>query len=297
MVFFGIFYLVLAFSPVYPQKTHAWMAIPSMIMKQGLEGIYDMMQGMIMSGLKTQALNMINDQVNVIIGGSSGGQVKFIVDWNDYIYEQPNVTAKIYMNDYISNTTRGRGSSSSYASGSNYMNELAESAKWRINQAGKTPEANYEGDPSEMFASGNFKNLNIFLSGINNPWAYNINVENRYQQQKEKLERMAEIKSIANQGFIGVGEKNGEGAITNPGSMVKESWANVQNLPNLALANANSMAEVITSVVSKMINKSLQQGLSNVQRKVQKNLSTQNSINSRLDSEIRTFGPGARFGN
>jgi hypothetical protein len=296
IIFTGIISLALVVSPIYSLKADAWMTIAGVLLKTGLEKIAVQLNGMIVGALKQASITMLNTQISAVIGGSGGGQVRFIVNWEDYLNDQPTANTKIYMNDYISNMTRGRGSSSSYTSGSssgNYIAAMQENSEKSIDQT--TPRPTYEGDPSQMFASGNFKNMSLYLSGVNNPWAFNIAVDNEYNRQLEKEKRVAEIKSIANQGWIGTGEKNGQGSITLPGISAKEAYTSIQDLPNKALAAAQSIPEVITSVVSKMISKSLQQGFSNIQRSVQKNLSTQNRINSQINSSVNTSGPGARF--
>jgi hypothetical protein len=140
-----------------------------------------------------------------------------------------------------------------------------------------------------MFASGSLKNFELYLSGINNPWAFNIEFQNKQKQVFEETKQVAQAKSIANQGFPGTS--------ASPGILAKEMMANVQNMPNAVLANATSLSEVITSLVSQMISRSITQGFSSVQRSVSRATSSVNRVNTSINNTVNTYGPGARFDN
>ena len=300
----AIFTIVLAvalvFSPIQAHQTQAfWGEIVQAVFHSMLSQIFDMIKGMMVGMMKQMAVQQITNQMNSTIGGGSSGGAKFITDWQDYLVGQPQSITQSYMNDYISQMTRGRGSLSGYSSGragegfmgsGNYISALNQNAQNIINP--KMPQITYEGDPSQMFASGNFKNLGTYTSGINNPWALNAHVSEQYNQKLAENKANAQARAIANQGFINTGEENGNGISSFPGILTKEGMANAQDLGNKIIGGANSIQEVITSVVSQMMTKSIQQGFSGAQKSNQR----QSNINSQANqSSQQSNDPSARF--
>lgn len=298
--------LTLFFSPIQTPRANAWDAIPAALFKQLLENIQTQINGMILGMLKKQALANLNTQINSLVGGGVNGSPAFITNWQDYLFNDPANQTRAYMNDYLSRMTSGRGTYSGYISegfsGAGANNYLAELKQIGINSIknndslDNVPKATYEGDPDQMFASGNFRNMSLYLSGTNNPWAFDVATQNAYQTKLDQAKEIQKNKSLAYQGFKGTGEKGFNSTITNPGSLIKEAVANVQNLGNNIIANANNPGEIIGAVVSQMITQSIQQGFSAVQRKaMQQNYSVQNKINDEINNTINTSGPGARF--
>ena len=153
----------------------------------------------------------------------------------------------------------------------------------------------YEGNPSQMFSGGNFKNLGQFLSGINNPWTFDANAQKEYQKKLAEEKKIAETKSIAYQGFKGTGEKNGKGNISTPGSVKKDAVSNVQDIGNKIISSATHPEEIITSIVSQMINKALSQGLGNMDKVISKELSSVSGLSSILKTSTSKNGPAAAY--
>lgn len=294
---------ILLFSSAKSAEAAAW-PITDPAYKQMLEELYKKIHGIINGAMKKAAVMALNSQINVMVGGGSGGGPRFIVNWQDYLVSQPENQARNYMNDYISQMTAGKGSLSSYISAGksagegffsmSYTASLNQIAQNVINPVMLKP--TYEGDPSQMFASGNFKNLGLYTSGVNNPWALNTYVDSKYNQLLEENKRRAETKAIANKGYIGVGEKNGEGLITFAGSSVGDLVANAQDLGNKILAAATDPGEMITAVVSQVMNKAMQVGFTSVQGAIQKGTTrVQARVNSGINSAVNQYGPAARF--
>jgi len=266
-------------SPLTTPKAHAlWPDIPGFTYKQMLEDIRDRIKGILMGMLKQQAISTITKQVDSMIsGGGKGGNAKFITDWESYLFKTPDNNTKLYMNDYLSKITSGRGSISGYksegfgiggGSGGNYASQLVSMAKSNTISK-KDPAFSYEGNPANMFSGGNFKNFNSYLSGINNPWAFDINAQNEYQKKKSEERKLAETKAKSYLGGIGVGEgANGKGKITLPGSAVVGAKINSMDLGNKVLASATHPEEVITALVSKILTQALKQGISMVESKL-----------------------------
>jgi hypothetical protein len=262
-------------SPLTTPRAHAlWPDIPGFTYKQMLEDIRDRIKGIILGMLKQQAIQTINKQVDSMMAGGGKGGPKFITDWEAYLYKTPDNNTKLYINDYLSKITSGKGSISGYksegfgAGGGGYASQLVAMAKSNtINK--KTPSLTYQGDPSQMFASGKFKNFNSYLSGINNPWSFDVNAQNEFAKKTAMERKMASVKSQAYLGGIGVGEAaNGKGKITLPGSVIVQTKANSMDLGNKVIASATHPEEVITALVSKLLSQAMKQGISMVSSKL-----------------------------
>ena len=286
----------------YPAKTQAalWPAIDP-IMSRMLDTVYDTVQGMILGSLKQSAVKILNSQVDSLVSGRGTGNAAFITNWQDYMVTQPQNNTKTYMNSYLTQMTAGKGSSTGYSSegfsgSGNYAAALTQMAKNNITQMTAVPQMTYQSDPSTMFASGNFKNLELYLSGINNPWSFGAAADSAYQQQLATQQSIQQTQAIAYQGFKPTVSGTGANQIvTRPGILTKETVANVENLPNNVIANAKSVPEVISSVVSQMITKAIQQGFSGMQKSVQTQTSTQSKLTSGINSAVQTSGPAAQF--
>lgn len=311
IIFICFLSVALVFMPIQAHKAGAlWGEFPAQILANVLTQIREMIMGIIMGMMKQMATQMLNREMGNMIGGSSSQNAKFITDWKDYMFTQPQQKANQFMNDYLSQVTRGRGSYSGYMStsegfgngafmqgmgGGNFIQSMVEGAKRQTTEQVEAA-ITYVGNPAQnLFAGGNFNNLNLYLSGINNPWAFNINAQQKYQEQLTKQQEIAKTMGMSYQGFIGTMSGN---MITNPGSLIKENMANVQDLGNKVLANAKSIPEVITSIVQQIITKAIQNGIGNAQRNVQREIqNVQNQATQQINSQVQQYGPGALYGN
>ena len=326
IVFVVVFSTAMAFAPVASQKSEAWDAIPAAIYKQALETIADRIKGIIMGALKKQAAKMLNQQTNKLLGGKGGkGGAGFITNWQDYLVKQPQNNTKTYMNDYLSKVTAGKGSTTSYKSnegiggmlgggssggsasgsllgsltgsggGGSYSSQLVNMAKKdTVNQA--QPKMTFQGSPSQMFAKGNFKQFDSFLSGINNPWMFDANAQTEYQKKLAEEKKIAQTKAISYQGFKGVGEdKKGKGTIKAPGSLVKDNTANTQDIGNKIIASAQHPEEVISAIMTQMINQMMTQGIGNIGQMISKQMGQTKALNGVLKTNVSQNGPGAAY--
>ena len=286
-------FLLLFFCFFNISKTQAalWPAIDPGI-QTGLTEIMNLITESLVSGIKQQSITTLISQIDNLAGQGNNGQPVFITNWEDYLINEPMNQTNIYMNDYVSQMTRGKNTYSGYSTEgftgpANYSADLSQSVKPLSDE--DVPQVTYEGDPSQMLDSGNLKNMELYLSGVNNPWAFDIAVQAEQQKVFENNKLEVQSKAIANQGF--------PGTETSPGILVKETMANVQDIPNKALASASSISELVSSLVSQMISRSITQGFSSVQRSISKNSSSQSRYNSSVNSAIEEDGPGARFSN
>lgn len=318
------FSLLISFLPTHKSSAALWPAIDP-IYQRVLDTMYEQLQGIIMGALKQSAAKMINQQVTKLVGGSSSSSAMFITDWEDYLIHQPKNQANTYMNDYLSKITKGKGSSSSYsynslglvlgaydsktkegfsegkvlgestgsiASSDNYYETLLDTAKGStVDKKELYPD--YEGSPSKMFSNGNWDKLNSYLSGVNNPWAFDIQAQNKYEQYKEDQRMQYFARSIAYKGYTGTIQN---GRVTTPGSTVEQAVANAQDIGNKILAAAKNPGEMISSIVSQIVTQAIQQGIGTVSKMVDEQVSQVTSqVNSTLNSNIEEFGPSSLF--
>ena len=333
-IIFAILFVVVLLSP---QKTQAfWGEFVQENYHFLLKKIDDTITGIGLGMLKQQALNMLNQQVNKLITGSSTSSVMFITNWENYLVKDPEKKAIIYINDKISQSLRGKtgsnyitSSSTSYkisenqasdfnsyasegffsstaqaasssnlnlsSSAGNYLTQLEQIAKSHTSEK-KDSIVTYEGNPSQMFANGNFKNIEKYLSGINNPWAFDMYAQETYQKKLVEEKKIAETEAIAYQGVKG--KKSADGTVINPGSIIKEAIVNVQDLGNKIIAAATHPEEVVSAVVSQMITKAIQQGIGEVQSMVEKEVDNVTSkINSEIGNATGKLGTGILYNN
>jgi hypothetical protein len=279
-----------------------------------------------LGALKQQAAKMLNQQTNKLVGGGKGKQPMFITNWQDYMVKQPQNVTKTYMNDYLSKITSGKGSATGYQSssssgiggllgsgssgsssvgslvssllgggGGNYSSQLVQQAKKTV-VTPPQPKMTLQGDPSKMLAQGNFKLLDSFLSGINNPWSFMANAAAENQKQLTQQQQIAKTKAVAYQGFKGTGDNTkGTGTIKTPGSLVKDNTANVQDIGNKIIAAATHPEEVITAVVTKMITQVITQGIGNVQQMISQQVNAAAKATGLVNSNILQSGPSAAY--
>lgn len=292
----------------YPAKTQAafWPVIDPII-KRMLDTVYATIQGIILGASKQAAVKMLNSQVDSLMSGngSSTDGAAFITDWRDYLEIQPLNNTTTYMNSRLTTMTSGRSSSSGYSSEGfsgtgSYANKLVQMEKTKMTEQNSVTKMTYEGDPAEMFASGNLKNSEIFLDAEkpNNGWTFDMDFDKNYQLKLAEQRRIYQTQAIANQSFKSTTSGTGDNQIvTRPGILTKDSVANIENIPNNVIASANSIPEVISSVVSQMITKAIQKGFDGIQKSVQNSENSQSKLDSGMNTYVTNNGPGILFGN
>lgn len=293
--------LIFSLSFFSAPKAQAWDAIPAAILNASIKILNDTTNGFMLGVAKQAAVRALNQEVNFMITGRSSQGALFVTDWHDYLVNQPQKKTRLYMNAYIDQATSGRGSISQYIPANsegfglnvaNYNNQLKVGAVASVvNPA--TPKVTYVGNPSQMFAQGNFRNLSLYLSGINNPWAFNLHMQEKFDETRQNEQLTAQQKAQAGQGFLGT-ESNGK-TIT-PGILVKEQAAGVQDLGNKIIAGATHVPEVITAVVSQMVSQSITQGIGMIQASVHSEVANVRSqTTSQMNAAVQQLGPGAQY--
>ncbi|MDP1619483.1 MAG: hypothetical protein U0944_01880, partial [Candidatus Moranbacteria bacterium] len=305
----GILAFVLAVMPFQTPKSEAWLEFAGQMMAHNLAIMRETINGITMGALKQMAIQTINTEISVAVGGSSSQNSRLIGNYRDFLHIEPLQKTNRYMNDYLSQITRGRGSEAGYIPNEgfgagafvgglnhgNYIAQLRQSAM-AVTVDRSEPIPTYIGNPRQnMFANGNMDNFNLYLSGVNNPWAFNLNAEQKYQERLAVEKEAAQTEAIAGQGYKGT--RQGD-TITTPGSLISATMSNVQNLGLSVLASARNTPEVVTATVQNILTQSIQNGIGNSQRNVQREIQgVTNKTNQAINTEAQTTGPASAWKN
>lgn len=287
----AILFCFFAFSPQHKAKAAAWPAIDPII-KTSLERVEKQIYGMIMGSAKTAAVQALNQEMNFFISGSSG-KAMIVTDWRAYLINDPTAATNIQLNAIIDRSLNGRGSLSNYISrgfegfGANfsYQNQLAQGAKQLLEEP--TCKNNYIGNPSQMFVSGNFKNLSLYLNG-NDPWTYNTCISNERQRLLEENKFIAQTK-VTSPGILG---KEVNGITVTPAGLVEAQLNKVKTMGMDVITNAQYIPEIMTAVVSRMII----QGIGDIQVQIHREVSNVRSqAQTQMNQAVQQNGPGALY--
>lgn len=272
-------------------------------MGQMMDAIEKQIYGVIMGAMKQAAVKAIEGQIsNITSGGGSGSEgAMFITKWDDFLYKEPAKQTELFMNDFFSQTSRGASSSTNYlsafssgsGSGSGYAGQLVEQAKSAIE--GGLPQTNfqeYASDPSQMFAKGNWRAWNAFISNpANNPFGYTLMAQQAYMSEMDRRINEAMTKATAYQGYLG--QMQG-GEVVTPGSIIKDIQSKAEGMSFDVLSNARDIPEVITALVTRIVTKTITQGIGKAAQNAQRNDSSTGTSSS--SSSNPSFGIFGSFG-
>lgn len=294
MASFLVLVSFLALVPLRPAQ--AWSTAPALAVKQLAEVFARKIESVILGAAKQAAAKAINMAVSRIVGGGSG-EPMFITNWESYLVQKPRQETQTYMNDYLSQVTRGKGASANYipaegvgqgafASGmginGNYTQALVESMK-KTTLDNSRPSLNENTvNPAMLFAKGNFKEFNSSLSSLQVPWALRANLEETEAKVLADKQATAAAKGVAGQGFTG---QEKDGSTITPAALIKEEMANVEDIGNKVVAGANGIGEVLASAAVNMLTKTITQGIGNAASKV--------SNKAKEDPYFSSFGQAA----
>lgn len=309
MLVSGMMFLTLAFFGS-PEKAlaGAWgEPTQAAFLENMLAKIARQMEGAVIGQLKMAAVQMLNNQVGQLIGGGAAGQPRFITNFNDFLYQGPLERTNLYMNDFFTLTTRGRGSSANYIGigdaggiGGGYASYLRSVGTQATVQKGTTGRMNleeYTASPQTMFAEGDFRAFNAFFSNpYNNPYGYSLEAEKVYQDKLAKEQQAASVEATSS-GFLGA--KQGDTVIAPAGS-IQAMTTKIQNLPSDIIANATNPAELMGGVVSAManqvVNNLVRNGIGQVQANIQRQIGGVSAqVNSARNQATGLLGPAAPF--
>jgi hypothetical protein len=226
------------------------------------------------AALKEKAAEMINQTVGNAISQGNGSGAMFVTNWEDFLINEPREKTDLYMNDFFSSLTKGRGSSD-YSSllgfsdsvsgnqkvaGASTMREgVVKGIEARAYTVDASTSSCPETDFSSMFSGDTWTSTSSFFAiDTCNKLGTNNLAKGEYLSELFKQEKIAEVQGIAGQGYKDA--KSGNTVIT-PGSTIGAIQAQAQDVGNKIVASANSIPEVITSLVTRMAMKTIQQGI------------------------------------
>jgi len=256
----------------------------------------------LLGSLKQAAFQTINNTVNNAISQGASGPM-FITNWEDFLINDPQRKADLYMNDFFSSITSGRGGFSYSSSrsifglsynasgekiagestmregifpssefiGNNYQNLLVEGAR-NITINSSIPKCEVT-DPSGMFKDNNWSQFATIV-GVDscNKFGFNNIAQTTYSSIIEKEQKVNSAIGQAGQGFL---PKMSGNTIITPGSTIAAIQAQTEDLGNKIIAAAKSPQEVITSLVTKLATRTIQQGIGQAQQYAQREINNQ----------------------
>jgi hypothetical protein len=309
LIFAVLFVSTLAFSAPYAQAGSWGEPVAAARMKFMMETIRRYIEGALLGSLKVAAVQMLNQQVGQLIGGSSVGEALFITNFNDFLYQGPAQRTELYMNDFFTLTTRGKASAANYIGvgdsggiGGNYASYLKSVGRQATTEAAGINTYNleeYTPSPEAMFAEGDWRAFNAFFSNpANNPYGYSLQAEKVYQEKLAMEQQAATVKALSS-GFLPA-ESNG--TVITPAGAIEAVVADVSTLGNKVIAAASNPTEFLSGVVSAMANRMIsnliQRGVGQVQSNIQREVgNVSREVNASLNQATQQLGPGAQFIN
>lgn len=263
-----------------------------------LEKIMRQIEGAMLTALKSAAINLINNQVGQLVGGSSTGSSLVINDWKGFLFEEPEQKVQVAMENFFTSMTSGRSSSANYGSpyalaSGNYSARLIEGARLSLGTPYKpTDILEVSPDPETALAEGDLRTLNaLFSNPMNNPFGFTLAAQSYERSVREQEQQEQLVQSISH------GYRSSPGL---PGSTVGQLVANAQDVGNKVIAAASNPGElaggVITSLVNKTITNMIQKGIGDVQANMQREIgNVGRQISGQSQTLDKTLGPGAGF--
>lgn len=289
-----------------PVAADTWgAAMLAAIWKQTAEKLYDNIQGVILGNLKLMAVQLLNEQIEQLIGGINGSGLLYISDWRQYLFDVPAQQNQLYVNDFLSQTTRGKCSSLNFKSisagrlNASYFTSLCNQAQASVQY--RTPVSNideFSTDPARSLAEGNWRVMNaMFANPANNPLGLALMTQQAQQADLTQRTEARKAEGVANQGFNSV--KVG-GVTVTPGRTVADMISNVKTLGNNILMAAENPAEflsgLIVTVANRAINQLMQRGFEKAREVIQKEMAKVNQQIYRATSQInKVIGPAGQY--
>lgn len=294
---------VLVIIPFHRARADVWGAnAMAAILKHTMERIDAEIHGAIMGALKIAAAESINSTVSSLISGGGTSGAMFITDWDDWLYNQPAEQTKLYMNDFLTLTTAGKGSSSNYIATGQGEGVTGSALAQHIQSYKNSMENNipqYDLDStcedlstvpsSEFWRCWSASHSN----DMNNYFGRELVWDSASISKQTREEQKAAYTAMSYKGFKP--QTSGSSVIT-PGSTIADMYSNTQDLGNKIIASAQSIPEVITAVVTRIATNAIRQGIGNAQRNVQREINNVTSgVRRDVNEAVQQSGPGQTF--
>ena len=314
---FVLIFLVSIVQIGVPRTAHAdaWGTnIGAAVFKQTAEEVFQQLRDVASAAAKQAAIITLTNTIDSLI---AGGSPRFVTNWNDYLYTQPQRATDIYMNDWFTLVTRGQASSSNYrayntVAGSegiqnnsiSYNQYLIQNA--RINtgiggggrQGQRVTTSEYCDNEFEPFSGAQGNNWRCFNALISNPLNNPIGFSLATQAERdEQLSRQRQIALLEQErGFLPTKDRLGN--VLTPGSVVAELKFAGVTLPIKAIieGDASVVASAMQAIASRFATRAILQGIGTVQQKVQREiLQATGNVDRGVSQYADFYGPGAIF--
>jgi hypothetical protein len=273
--------------------------------KEMLEKVARQLEGTLLSAFKSMAVNMLNKQINELIGGGSKGPL-FITNWEDFIYRAARDQTNMVMNDFFTSTTRGKYTMANYVGvgdvnsvGQSYLGKMIQQAKMATTEPPAGPTYDLDAvvtSPDVIFTTGDWRGLNsMFANPANNVYGMTLMAERKFQSELSKNINLLTAEAVANKGFTSVKQ---DGYVITPGSTLADVVSSAKTLPDRIVASAENPGELVGGVLMSVLNKTVtnlvQQGIGKVQSRVAREVGSVGGAAGRfVANELITRGPGA----
>ncbi len=302
--------LVIGFSmSAAPARAEFWGTnYTAAIIDYMFEQLSYQIEGMLLVNLKGAAIQMLNQQVQQMLGGGSGGNALYITNYQDYIQGIARDNAQAMMNDFFTNSTRGKYASANYMEVGSIggvsiemdMTGLVQDAMQSAGIDGRALQYNFDqlsSGSSIASGLGSMRDLNLLVSNpMNNPMGASMVATEIYNRTLSENVDIQKIKAMSS-GFI-PNESGGE--VVTPAGSIEAMTTSVETLSNDVLANAENYGEImggmISSYANKAISKMVQKGVGKAKSELSNSFgNTGNQISNYASKALSTNGTGSQF--
>lgn len=273
------------------------------------ENITRQIEGMVTGALKTAVIQAMNTQIILSIGGNGQSGPMFIVNYEQFLYAQPQQKATAYMSDFFKSVTGGKASSgyktvaqmdpsqlsgsqkmaqayarkqwlseegvvagatsSSGAGGSNYYQQLTDAGKRAISGGMCKPDL-LEYVSKPEDAFQSFRGLNAYISNqCNRMPVFADMAKSIYQGKLSQQQQINMAMAIAGSGYL---PKMQNGHVLTPGSTIKDVVSNAEDVWNKMIAaidNPSSLSDAVTGYANMAVQSLVKKGVGMAQQYVQ----------------------------
>lgn len=294
-----------------PARADAWGTnLAAVFVKSAIEKIQRQIEGVLLASLKGAAIQMLDSQVNQLLGGGNGGAPVFITNYEDYIHGVASDKTQEVMNDFFTTSMRGKYAAANYIEvggvdgasfGEGNVPGMIEREMRLATQPNPSyPQYNFDQlstNPNMTGGLGSFRDLDLYVSNpMNNPIGASIVAQEIKDRTLSENIEIQKVKALSS-GFI---PKEVNGQVITPAGTFEAMVASAKTLPNLVIANAENPEELVGGLISSFANRAIsnliQVGIGNTQSKILGNFGgVGNQVANALGNQLTTNGPGAQF--
>lgn len=300
------------FVPLHPARADYWGAnkVSALLIKY-LDRLDRYIEGILLSKMKSIAINMLNQQIDKMFGGGGGNEPLFITDFREYIHGYAKSYTNETVNDFFTTSLRGKFSVSNYVEVGGIVGPFSEGISSGINAAAQVgqsmrnavkdtlPAFDFDTKALDPGLRGgiSFRDMNKLVT---NPM--NNSVGASFEAKRimyASLSEQAEIQKIKAQasGFI---PKEKGGKVIAPSALLEGMVVKVKTMADDVISMASNPEELIVGVINsyanQVINRVVELGIGKVEAAIEAKVGP---IGVQLSREIRadiaSEGAGAQF--